>query len=127
MITYGGAIEYFNTHPRGQVWGQTSQPAANAALAHARRMLARALGRPMSDDETPYAEGDTTRDEYAVYEQALWLIINGVIANGEGSAPQPILAADGDDLETPAKRDDQIYAPEALRWLGYRGSVVVKG
>lgn len=127
MITVDGASEYFAAHVKAEVWTNTSDSARTAALGHARRLLARALGRAMDDTETAYEEGDTVRDEYAVYEQALYMIENGIIANGEGSSPQAVLAAEDGDPDQPRKADRSPYAPEALRWLGYRGAVVVQG
>lgn len=126
-ITHENAAAYFGTHPEGHIWTQAGDTAQQNVLAQARRQLARALGRALSDTEAAYVEGDTRRDEYAVYEQALWLIKNGVVANGEGSAPDALLTADGADPGQPARRDTRVYGPEALRWLGYRGAVVTSG
>jgi len=126
-ITHANSVEYFKGHRHGHIWTQAGTTAQQAALTQARRMLSRELGRALSDSEAAYAEGDAVRDEYAAYEQALWLIQTGVVANGEGSAPQAVLVADGSDPEQAARRDVRMWSPEALAWLGYRGAVTVRG
>jgi len=127
MINADGATIFFSTHLKGNIWTMTPESSQAAAIAQARMILSRALGRAMNDSEATYAEGDQTRDEYAVYEQALYLIENGTIANAQGSAPQPILVGATDAPDIPRNGISALYAPEALRWLGYTGAVVVKG
>jgi hypothetical protein len=91
-------------------------------------MLGRALGRELDDDEAAYVEGDRTRDEYAVYEQALWILENGVIANGDGSAPMAeIVGASARQAPSEAQAQREAFAPEALRWLGWGGMVTIRG
>jgi len=127
MIDTSGATTYFKAHLKGGTWSQASAIAKSAAISTARRILSRALGRAMSDTESTYVEGDLTRDEYAVYEQAIYLIENGAIANGDGTAPQPILTGSIEQPDTPRTGETALYAPEALRWLGYTGACVIKG
>jgi len=127
MIDYSGAVTYFAEHVKGHIFQDAGETAGTQAIAHGRRQLARALGRAMSDTEAAYSEGDTTRDEYAVYEQALYLIENGVIANGEGSAPLAVVSGGGEQPDGRRQAEAAVYAPEALRWLGYRGAVVTQG
>jgi hypothetical protein len=127
MINYAGSITYFQGHLKGNIWTQAGEKSCTVAIAAARKVLSRGLGRAMDDSEVAYEEGDTCRDEYAVYEQALYLLENGVIANGDGSAPQPILTGATEAPDQPRRGESSLYAPEALRWLGYTGSAIIKG
>lgn len=126
MIDRSGALTYFdaNNHPRGAVWGGFGESQQTAAIAAARRTLSRALGRALNDDEAAYAEGDSIREEYAVYEQALWMLENGVIANGENSAPA-FVATDPERVDNARDSQKNIFAPEALRWLGANQKVTI--
>lgn len=117
-ISYAGSIDYFQNHMLGDVWTKAGETVCESAIAQARRQLSRAMGRELQDDEDAYAEGDLNRDEYAVYEQALWLIVNGPIANGAGTAPVAMLVADGGNPENVRERDRRYFSPEALAWLG---------
>ena len=129
-ITYETSLQYFanGKHLKAATWAQAEEAAGTSAICAARRILSRALGRALDDDEDAYAEGDTTRDEYAVYEQALWMIENGVVANGQGSAALAQMAGAQDAGSRVATNNQaSLYAPEALRWLGWTGAAVVNG
>ena len=129
-ITYATSLQYFaaGQHMKAATWAQAEEDACTSAICGARRILARALGRAMDDAEAAYSEGDQTRDEYAVYEQALWLIENGVVANGQGSAALAQMAGAQDAGNRVATaRQASLYAPEALRWLGWTGAATVSG
>jgi hypothetical protein len=95
-------------------------------VTHAKRVLSRALNTDI-DSETISSTNFTYRPDYATYEQALWMLENGVIANGEQSAPAFISS----DPEKPDNvRDSQrsVLAPEALRWLGIaKGIYLARG
>jgi hypothetical protein len=128
MIDTDGALAYFTLHPRASVWQGAGEDARSAALTHARRQLARTLGRALDDAEAAYSEGDQTRDEYAVYEQALYLLQNHPGPNVEGSVP-------GYVSQDPAVKDAgrpggaALLAPETLRWLGVTGpgALIISG
>lgn len=128
MITFANAQTYFGAanHHKSAVWAAFGAGHRTGAIAAARRVLARGLGRAMSDTEEAYAEGDRTRDEYAVYEQALWMLENGQIADATGSDPVPVLTGKQDTADT-RSTSAALYAPEALRWLGMTGGAVVRG
>ncbi len=127
VIDYASSLSYFEGHLKSETWSQAAEPGGTAAIAQARKILSRGLGRAMNDSEAAYSEGDTTRDEFAVYEQALFLIENGAIANGSGSGAQPILTGSIDDPGLPRTGERGLYAPEALRWLGFRGTTTIRG
>lgn len=124
MIDLNGADDYFSAsqHVSAAVWAAFTTAQRAAAVASARRVLSRALNRAMSDVEAAYAEGDRYRDDLAVYEQALHMLLNGMITDSDSGSPYPI-AVKHDDDGKPAP----YYAPEALRWLGWTGAAVVRG
>ena len=128
-ISYEKSIKYFQKHLKGHLWTKAGQARCESAINQARRVLSRALGRELDDDEAVYSEGDRTRDEYAAYEQAIHMIEHSVIADGSGAMPIAQLTADADDPDKASKRDPALLAPEALRWLGVTGNriVLIKG
>jgi hypothetical protein len=129
MINLAGSQVYFGAanHHKAAVWAAFGQQHRTGAIAAARRTLSRALGRSLDDAEAAYAEGDHRRDEYAVYEQALWMLENGQIADATGNDPVPVLTGKADSADGPADRRVGAFAPEALRWLGWTGASAVRG
>lgn len=129
MINLAGAQTYFGAanHHKAAVWSGFGQQHRTGAIAAARRTLSRALGRALDDDEDAYAEGDRTRDEYAVYEQALWMLENGQIADAAGNDPVPVLTGKSDSADNSSNRSTGGFAPEALRWLGWGGATAIRG
>lgn len=124
MIDIDGAETYFASHPRGAVWAAFTSEARAAAVVHARRVLSRGLNRALSDTLSAYVEGDRYRDDLAVYEQALHMLETGRVADGSSGMPYPVAVqpqAEGDS------RPPELYAPEALRWLGWTGVAVIRG
>lgn len=128
MIDYNGAQEYFGQHVRGSVWAAFSEEVRRAAVVHARRVLSRALSRDLRDDLEPYVEGDRYRDDFAVYEQAIYMLETGRVASGTAGMPYPV-AVKPSGRSRPAKgeREKPLIAPEALRWLGWTGASVLRG
>jgi len=126
-INLAGAQTYFgaSSHHKAAVWAAFGQGHRTGAIAAARRVMSRGLGRAMSDTETAYVEGDRTRDEYAVYEQALWMLENGQVADATGNDPVPVLTGKADAAES--KQGAGMYAPEALRWLGVTVAASIRG
>lgn len=128
MINFDSAQVYFgaSSHHKAAVWAAFGAGHRKGAIAAARRVLTRGLGRTLDDSESAYAEGDRTRDEYAVYEQALWMLENGQIADATGNDPVPVLTGQPDASEARSPGAG-LYAPEALRWLGVTGAAVIRG
>lgn len=123
-IDINDATEYFSLHLRAGVWNGFGEQQRTGAIAHAKRLLNRALNLDIDDeaiDEDDYAY----RPDYAVYEQALWMLENGVIANGEQSAPA-FVASDPEKPDNARDSQKAILAPEALRWLGIFPSVCMQ-
>lgn len=120
-----GAEAYFapGNHIHAERWSKQEEPRLNAAIAQARRVLSRLV--PCADIET---EIDVDMDnginpEYAIYEQAIWILANVPMLNADQTLPIPE-AADPDTESGARKAQTAIIAPEALRWLGV-GSVAL--
>lgn len=129
MINVAGAITYFGAinHTRSAVWsGFSSGNKQAAAVAEARRQLAREFGRALDDNEPAYVEGDTYREEYAVYELALYLLTSGQIANAEND-PQPVLTGMA-EVATGMEANHMPNIPDAcLKWLNFSGRTIIRG
>lgn len=126
MISVGNANNYFAGRTVGKFWNEYTGEQKDAAIAQARRDLARALGRPMKDDEPPYVEGDKMRDEYAVYEQAVYTLLRDASPEGGGTSVPPL---DGEEVRM--KNASMAvgggrWSIEALSWLCDKLSVVTK-
>lgn len=126
MINVQNANSYFAGRTVGRFWAEYSGAQKEAALSQARRELSRAIGRPMRDDEPPYQEGERKRDEYAVYEQALYSLLRDTMPEGTGEA---LPSLNGD--ETKSKLSLMAvgggkWSIEALAWLCDKLSVVTK-
>lgn len=126
MISVGNANAYFEGRTVGKFWDEYSGEQKEAAITQARRDLSRAIGRPMNDDEPPYVEGDRRRDEYAVYEQALYTLLRDTNPEGGGSA---VPSLNGDEVRqknaTLAVGGGK-WSIEALSWLCDKLSIVTK-
>lgn len=124
MICIDNADAYFRSHPMGANWEEYSADQRTNAVEYAKRELSRALGRPMKENEPPYSYGDRVRDEYAVYEQALYVLLRDCQPKSTGVV---MPSAEPDEAQptshTMASGKDH-FAAEALRWLG--GSVRVE-
>ncbi len=117
MISVQNANAYFAAHVFGKAWGEYTGEQKDKAILQARRDLSRALARPIRDDEPPYREGDPTRDEYAVYEQAVYLLLRDVLPEGSGDATAPL----DESKASPTPRSVcGRWSADALSWLGER-------
>ena len=126
MISVQNANAYFEGRTIGKFWDEYSGEQKEGAIAQARRDLARAIGRPMKDDEPPYVEGERRRDEYAVYEQALYTLLRDANPEGGGSA---VPSLNGDEVRqknTTLAVGGGKWSIEALSWLCDKLSVVTK-
>lgn len=124
MIGIDNANAYFKSHPMGATWGEYSTEQRTTAIEYAKRELSRALGRALNEKEPQYRYGDRVRDEYAVYEQALYVLLRDCQPKSAGVV---MPSAEPDEAQptahTMANGKDH-FAAEALRWLG--GSVRVE-
>lgn len=118
-IDITNANSYFSAtnHLKSATWLAVSVNIRTAAIAHAKRVIARFIGDDTSDlDTTTTIDTDFPREDVAVYEQALWMIQQSdVVVNGEETAPKILGAKSEGNI-------DQIVfgwtiAPEAMRFL----------
>ena len=125
MIVIDNADAYFKAHPMSASWSEYTAEQRKTAIEYSKRELSRALGRALKEDEPQYRYGDRTRDEYAVYEQALYVLLRDCQPKTAGGVVMP--AAEPDEAKPPAHtmaNGKDHFAAEALRWLG--GSVRVE-
>lgn len=126
MIQVDNADAYFAGRTVGAAWQEFSAAQRKAAIEQAKRDFSRALKRPMREDEPQYKYGDATRDEYAVYEQALYTLLRDAQPNGVTGGDIPSLKPDekqntGHSLATGKGK----WSEEALSWLGIQGGVQI--
>lgn len=123
MIGVDDADAYFASRTLGASWTEFSAAQRRTAIENAKRDLSRALGRPMREDEPPYAYGDRTRDAFAVYEQALYALLRDANPTGGGSDIPPLEPDErrGGGYTLAGGRGK--WSEEALAWLGASGRV----
>ncbi len=130
-IDLDGADKYFETHSKSAVWHNYPPEIRSAAVIHARMIFSRALNRKMKDDYSEYSveNPDRYRDDFACYEQALYLLMEGPVLQSDTAIPYPI--AMPEDPEVRRSEDSGIgrayYSPTALRWLGWNGAYTIRG
>jgi hypothetical protein len=98
-------------HMKAASWSGYNEDQKAAALAHAKRVLNRAIN---SDDiEVDIDTTSAINPEYAIYEQALHMLIHQPVFNAERTYASPEAAAKPD--QPPA--DAPLIAPEAIQWI----------
>jgi len=118
-----GANKYFKVHAKSKIWKEFSEEQKTGGIENAKQHLSRELRRAMKEDEPPYEYGDERRDEYAVYEQALFILTQIGIVDGSTESVQS-LAPTADEPEVRVSKTHGKWSPEALRWLGYSGVIM---
>lgn len=125
-IDLEGADAYFSidNHVNGPVWLRFRPERREGAIAQARRMFEQDLGRPMRETG---AEGDARRDDLAVYEQALWLLLGAPYGDGQSGDAVAVLqgTAKEEEARKTAPRRPR-WSEDALRWLGWTGQVMAR-
>ncbi len=124
-INVQGASAYFRKTTFSAKWAEYSTEQREAAIAQAKRELGKALHRPMREDEPPYADGDAKRDEYAVYEQALYTLVRDTEPMGSGAAIPSLDADDRRPVGYTLKEGFGNWSKRALSWLADRLTVAV--
>lgn len=125
MIDVDNADAYFATRTMGRHWAEYSAQQRKAAIDQAKRDFSRALGRPMAENEGAYVYGQQKRDDFAVYEQALYTLLRDIQPDGTGT---DIPSLEGDERKTPAYTLGEgkgKWSEEALAWLGASSRVEV--
>lgn len=131
-IDIDGANAYFATgnHPESKIWTGFAEPTPDpqkAAIAQAKRDVALfAKADPDATENLPSNPADPMefpRFDYAVYEQALFILENGrQIADGaEGGTKFIAGRTKPDDAR---ERSGFWIAPAAMRWI-FRGRVCI--
>jgi hypothetical protein len=121
-----GAEAYFATdnHILAPTWAAFEESVKRAALAQAKRDLSRMAHVANIEAEIAVDMADGVNPEYAIYEQALWMLRNLPRANADASFP----VAEATDPETESnarKAQRATFAPEALRWLIHGGAITL--
>lgn len=125
-ITLENADIYFSgdNHTMSAVWSAYTETQRKAALATARRNIERSLHRTLKDSQT---DGDDIRDDFAVFEQALFELRKRPMSNANEGQPYPVAqdAVLAQGAEAVRSRFPQ-WSDEALRWLGWNGVAVIR-
>jgi len=130
MIDYTGAQAYFamGNHPKAAIWSAFTPPERRkGAIAAARRVIARHLGHPLDDNEPPYQEGDDRRMDFAVYEQALWMLEGDQIADATGNDPVPVMMGRASAADQRFRFPFVEFSPMTMRWLNGLPTVTTRG
>ena len=127
QITPQNADAYFalGSHANGELWLKFAAPHRAGAVATARRMFEREFRRTLDDA----GERDTVsyREDYAVYEQALWLLLGTPFGDASGGDAVSVLQGDAEGATEANGRRRPRWSPEAVRWLGGTGASTVRG
>ena len=122
-ITNADAYFKPNAHLKGHTWSEFSQNDRKAALAQAQQELELYTGRQMVDPESDWTYG--ARDDYAVFEQAIFMLENIHRRNAAGTVRAVKLPKK--DAGREPRQDDIGIAPMAQRWLGMLRIRAVRG
>tara|TARA_Y100000310_G_scaffold211955_1_gene212754 strand:+ start:349 stop:735 length:387 start_codon:yes stop_codon:yes gene_type:complete len=122
-----GADGYFakDNHSRAGVWGKFSSDLKKAAIAEAKRDLTRILKRELDEPSDATDLTEFPRDDYAIFEQALYRLENSVIADGSQATAKFIAGR----TETNEVRERHTFAlaPAARRWILRAAIMVSRG
>jgi hypothetical protein len=125
-ITLALANAYFapTNHIHSKLWTDSEEKTRAACLAMARRIVTRAL-TDVYDDEDDVASTDAVAYGYAVYEQALYILIGQGVGNAEGTVPG--WPAQGPDADEKSARqfNPEVLCRECRLWLGIDSQNVV--
>ena len=126
-ITITNADAYFSeeTHMAGPLWTAFNDSEKKAAFAQGRRMLESYLARELQDPDDDADSVTIPRDDYAHYEQCLWLLRNSPFrANAENSGVSwDLIGSDGEARE----QNMTLISDASLNWLGIDPSLVLRG
>lgn len=125
MSSLTNAEAYFapTNHIRAASWEAYSPELKAAAIAQAKRVLNRIAQLSDIEDELDDTD-DYVNPEYAIYEQALWMLQNEPMANADESF-SVVGAADPETDSNARKKQTAVMAPEALRWLVRGGNLTL--
>ena len=126
MSSLSNAEIYFapTNHIRSSSWSKFNTENKQAAIAQAKRDLNRTCRVSDIETDLEHDDDDFTNPEYAIYEQALWMLQNLPMANADESFAV-VHAADPETDSNARKAQRVIIAPEALRWLVRGGNMTL--
>jgi hypothetical protein len=116
-IDQAGADTYFGerNHVRSDLWSRFNEDQKVAAIAHATRQVSRELNAEVTSETVDAAT--YYHPDWAVYEQALFLLMNSyAIPNAEETAPH-YAAVDLNEADGIKKPDTSQLTDEAARFL----------
>lgn len=103
---------YPNNHIRAYNWRKYKNDEQIAALAQAKRIIILSSGREMQDPVST----DIYRDDYAIFEQALWILENTPRQKSSGVAGTITLVKDAEEGNM-MDRKPILVCPEAQQYL----------
>lgn len=118
------AEQYFapDNHIKAAYWAKFDAPMKQAAIAQAKRELSRKA--QVADIETDLELAAQANVEYAIYEQAIWMLLNMPMTNADESFAVPT-ATDPETESNARKPQVAEIAPEAFRWLVPTGNITL--
>ena len=120
------ADEYFLENINGHIWTRFSSIRRAAAVRLAQGAFERELCRPFPNPDA--ADEKQTAEAAAVFEQALWILRGtGYSDSSTGDSVAPILDGMQPASTSPGQTHRDYWSPEALRLLGWRGNITVRG
>ena len=131
-ISLEKADEYFSpgNHSQAELWRKFTAQHRAGAIAEAKRELERDLARTLAEPVYTPVRPLMRRDDYAVYEQALWLLLSTPVGDAsQGDAIAVLtggLQSEGGAAKNDGAHPRERFSPEALRWLGWGGVVTVR-
>lgn len=126
-ISAANADAYFapGNHSQAEIWLKFTAQHRAGAVATARRMFEREFRRAL--DDSGASDTISYREDYAVYEQALWILLGTPFGDGSGGDAVAILSGETPSESTAGGRKRDRWNPDAIRWLGGTGASTVRG
>lgn len=124
-ISLANANAYFapGNNVRSDLWLKFTEEHRNGAIQTARRMFEHELHRKLREDETD--ESLRHREDYAVYEQALWLLLSTPVSDASTGDAAAMLVGDAEPQTDGSGRRPR-WSDEALRWFNWGGGVTIR-
>lgn len=126
-LTPEQADEYFLDNINGHAWARFSAVRRAAAVRLAQDAFTRELNRDFPDPEA--SETKQEAEKAAVFEQALWILKGtGYADSATGDSAAVLLNGmqTAEAASEPTNHRD-YWSPDALRLLGWRGNITVRG
>jgi hypothetical protein len=122
--TVDNCTQYWNpdNDNRGVAWAALDESTKKGCFNRAKRSLELWLGRELNDPDDDWTYGP--RDDYALYEQALYFALNS--SEVEGTKPNRVSSA----KRREEKASDRVEAgpsPDARRWLCISATIIRRG